>query len=44
MSVNLDNNGLDYDPWSEDEDDVVEEISEPVRAEDAGFEMWLGLE
>ncbi len=43
MSVNIDNNGLDYDPWAEDDDDTLA-VEDVVVVEDAGFEMWLGLE
>jgi hypothetical protein len=39
--INQDNNGLEYDPWSEEEEVVEEEI---VIEEDAGYEMGLGLE
>jgi len=40
MSVNIDNNGLEYDPWSEDEDDTLEvEDVGPVGRECAkGFD------
>jgi hypothetical protein len=40
--INQDNNGLEYDPWSEDEEDAVEQ--ELDVEEDKGYEMGLGLE
>lgn len=40
--INQDNNGLEYDPWSEEEEEVVEE--DLSVEEDKGYEMWLGLE
>ena len=39
--INQDNNGLEYDPWSEEEEVVEEDLS---VEEDKGYEMWLGLE
>jgi antibiotic biosynthesis monooxygenase (ABM) superfamily enzyme len=40
--INQDNNGLEYDPWSEEEEEVVEE--DLSVEEDKGYEAWLGLE
>ena len=39
--INQDNNGLEYDPWSEEEEVVEEDLS---VEEDKGYEMGLGLE
>jgi hypothetical protein len=39
--INQDNNGLEYDPWSEEEEVVEEDLS---VEEDKGYEEWLGLE
>lgn len=40
--INQDNNGLEYDPWEEEEEEVVEE--DLSVEEDKGYEGWLGLE
>lgn len=39
--INQDNNGLEYDPWEEEEEVVEEDLS---VEEDKGYEGWLGLE
>jgi hypothetical protein len=39
--INQDNNGLEYDPYLEEEEVVEEDLS---VEEDKGYEMWLGLE
>ena len=44
--INQDNNGLEYDPWSEEEE-VVEEVvldKKPKKEKKVEYPMWPGME